>query len=116
MAYCTVEYAMAVIMNLPYMHTNADTLTNKMPELKALHVEYHNPWIIAVTEIIPKNYQISLQKAELKISNNYDIFPECVLSKGRGIKIQTHKDLNDHDIKLAAKYPTNYLTNEMDYQ
>ena len=61
--------------NLPCMHTNADTLTNKMPELKAFFVQQHNPWIIVVTEIIPNNYQILLQKAELKMSNNYDISP-----------------------------------------
>ena len=65
------------------MCTNADTLTNKMPELKA-SVDHYNPWIIAITEMIPKNYRIPVQKAELKISNNYDIFPESISSKGRG--------------------------------
>ena len=44
--------------NLSCIYTNADTLTNEMPKLKA-HVEYHNPWIIAVTEIISKNNQIN---------------------------------------------------------
>ena len=42
-------------------------VSNKMPELKAF-LEHHKPWIIAVTEIIPKNYQV--QKAELKTLNN----------------------------------------------
>ena len=71
--------------NLPCMNTNGDTLKNKMPELKA-YVEHHNPWI---TDIIPKNYWIPVQKAELKVSNNYNIFPECISSKGRGITNQT---------------------------
>ena len=74
------------------MYTNADTLTNKMPELKDC-VDHHNPWIIAIMEIIPKNYRIPVQKAELKISNNYDIFPESISSKGRGITVQVHKNL-----------------------
>ena len=47
--------------NLPCMHTNGDTLTNKMSELKA-YVEHHNPWI---TDIIPKNYWIPVQKVKL---------------------------------------------------
>ena len=51
-----------------------------------------------MTEIIPKNCQIPVQKAELKISNNYDIFPECISSKDRGITIQTHKGLDDHQV------------------
>ena len=72
------------------MCTNADTLTNKMPKLKT-YVDHHNPWIIAITEIIPKNYRIPVQKAELKISNNYDIFPESIPSKGRGITVQVKK-------------------------
>ena len=60
---------LAVMKNLPCMNTNVDTLKNKMPEL-ITYMEYHNPWIIAMTEIIWKNYCIPRQKAELKISNN----------------------------------------------
>ena len=43
------------------MYTNADTLTNKMPELKAF-VDHHNPWIIAITEIIPKTTEYQYRK------------------------------------------------------
>ena len=78
------------------MCTNGDTLTNKMPKIKA-YVEHHKPWIIAVTEIIPHNYQIPVQNAKLKISNSYDI-PECISSNGRGIAIETHKDLDAKEI------------------
>ena len=56
------KHQLAVMKNLPCMYTNADTLTNKMTKLKA-YVQHHNPWIIAVTEIIPKNYRIPVQKA-----------------------------------------------------
>ena len=85
------------------MCTNADTLTNKMPELKA-YVDHHNPWIIAITEIIPKNYRIPVQKAEIKISNNYDIFPESIPSKGRGITVQVHKNLKAQEVLLKTKF------------
>ena len=78
---------------IPCMYTTADTVTNKMPKLKA-HVENHNPWIIAITEVISKNYRIPVQKAELKISNNYDIFPESISCKGRGITIQVQGKRN----------------------
>ena len=54
--------------NLSCMYTNADTLTNKMTELKA-YVEHHNPCIIAVTEIIPKNYEW-LWSESCTIANN----------------------------------------------
>ena len=43
------------IANIKCMYTNADTLTNKMPELKAL-VKDIQPSVIAITEVIPKNY------------------------------------------------------------
>ena len=57
------------------MYTNTDIVTNKMPELKA-YVENHNPWIITITEVIPKNYRIPVQKAELTIFNSYEILPK----------------------------------------
>ena len=50
---------------MPCMYTNADTLTNKIPELKT-YVDHHNPWIIAIKEIIPKNYRLPVQKANIK--------------------------------------------------
>ena len=85
------------------MCTNADTLTNKTPKLKA-YVDHHNPWIIAKTEIIPKNYRIPVQKAELKISNNCDIFPESIPSKGRGTTVQVHKNLKAQEVLLKTKF------------
>ena len=38
-----------------YIHTNTDTLTNKMHELKAL-VNNIQLSVITITEVIPKNY------------------------------------------------------------
>ena len=73
-----------------------------MPKLKAC-VENHNPLIIAITEVIPKNYRIPVQKAELKISN-YDILPENISCKGRGITIQIHKDLKAQEISFKTDF------------
>ena len=67
--------------NIKCMYTNADTLTNKMPELKTL-VKDTQPSVIAITEVIPKNYRFPVQKAEIKISEDYDIFPECITNSG----------------------------------
>ena len=64
------------------LYTNADTLTNNMSEMKAIVAE-HNPYIVAVTEVIPKNYRIPVQKAEIKISDEYDVFPRLYLYKGK---------------------------------
>ena len=64
------------------MYTNADTLTNKMSEMKVIVAEHH-PYIIAVTEVIPKNYRIPVQEAEIKISDDYDVFPDCISTKGK---------------------------------
>ena len=94
------------------MYTNGEALTIKMPELKAC-VEHHNHWIITVTEITPKHYWISVQKAELKISNNYDIFPECISSKGRGITIQTYKDMDAQEVTSWVSNLRNVLPAEV---
>ena len=50
-------------------YTNADTLTNKMSELKA-QIEEHSPQILAVTEVIPKNYRFPVQKVGIMISDD----------------------------------------------
>ena len=98
--------------NLPCMYTNGEALTNKMPESKA-YVEHHNHWIITITEIIPKHCWIFVQKAELKISNNYDIFPECISSKGTGITIQTYKDLGAQEVSSWVSNLRNVLPAEV---
>ena len=61
-----------------------------MPELKAQIVD-HQPSVMAVTEVIPKNYRIPVQKAEIKESDNNNVFSGSISSKGRGIKIQLPK-------------------------
>ena len=85
------------------MYTNEDTLTNKMPELKG-HIVEHQPFVIAVTEVIPKNYRIPGQKADIKVSDDYDVFPDSILSKGRGITIQVHKTLKAQEVNFTTSY------------
>ena len=88
---------------MPCMYTNTDTVTNKISELKA-SVENHNPWIIIITEVIPKNYRIPVHKAKLKIFNSFEIFPKKKIScKGRGITIQEHKDLKAQEISFKTR-------------
>ena len=72
-----------------------------MPELKAQIVE-HQPSVIAVTEVIPQNYRILMQTAEIKISDDYNVYPDSISSKGRGITIQVHKTLNTQEVNLTS--------------
>ena len=89
--------------SIKWLYTNADTLTNKMPELKAL-IEERKPLIIAITEVIPKKFRFPVQKAEVKVSNEYEVFLECISNKGRGITIQVHTSLNAQEVKLTTKF------------
>ena len=91
------------ITNIKCMYTNADTLTNKMPELKAL-VKDIQPSVIAITEVIPKNYRYPVQKAERKISEDYNIFPECISNMGRGITIQLHKSIEAQEVNIQTTF------------
>ena len=91
------------IANIKCMYTNADTLTNKMPELKAL-VKDIQPSVIAITEVIPKNYRYPVQKAETKISEDYNIFPECISNMGRGITIQIHKGIEAQEVNIQTTF------------
>ena len=60
------------------MYTDADTLTNKMPKVKVQIVE-HQPSVIAVTELIPQNYRIPVQKIEIKVLDDYDVFSDSLI-------------------------------------
>ena len=58
--------------NIRCMYTNADTLLNKMNELKDRIAE-QDPTIIAVTEVLPKNGGESILKTEYSLKG-YDMF------------------------------------------
>ena len=51
---------------IKFIYTNADTLTNKLEELKTL-INNEKPEFVAVTEVLPKNSQFLVQEQELQI-------------------------------------------------
>ena len=51
-----------------------------------------------------KKFRFPVQKAEVKVSNEYEVFPECISNKGRGITIQVHTSLNAQEVKLTTKF------------
>ncbi len=75
------------------LYTNADALTNKLSELKAL-IKIHKPEIVGVTEVKPKNLLYALTKATLKIEG-YKLIPndECLNDKGRGVLLYVHDSI-----------------------
>ena len=84
-------------------YTNADTLTNKLSELKA-QIEEHSPQIVAVTEETPENYRFPVQKVEIMISDDYDVFPDDISNKGRGITIQIVKSLKAQQVSFSTTF------------
>ena len=70
------------------MYTDADTSTNKMPELKAQIVE-HKPSIIAVTEVIPKTTEYQCKKLRSKYQMITMYFQIAYPAKVGGITIQS---------------------------
>ena len=43
------------------------------------------------TKEVAKNYRIQVQKAAIIVSDNYDIFPDCISNEGRRVIIQIPK-------------------------
>lgn len=86
-------------------YTNADTLTNKMTELKARICHAENiPDIIMVNEVKPKNSRYKPTEAELKI-NGYDITHTNVVNdEGRGNIIYTKDYLKAREVKFKTNY------------
>ena len=52
----------------------------------------------------PKNYRIPVQKAEIKVSDDYEVFPEKISNKGRGITIQTHKSHEAQEVNFSTMF------------
>ncbi len=63
------------------LYTNADSLTNKLDELKGL-VKDTQPDLIGITEVKPKNNRYNIGPAELKL-DGYVIFHNLE-QEGRG--------------------------------
>ena len=80
------------IKSLKCWSTNADSLFNKMDELKA-RIYLFNPDIIAITEIYPKYSLYEITVTELSI-DSYDVFYNDISSARRGVCIYIKSCLN----------------------
>ena len=80
------------------MHTNADSLFNKMGELQALITEKQND-IISVTEVFPKSQQLDYNDPELQL-DGYTIFhPIKKVFTGKGSIIYIKGTLKAYQIE-----------------
>ncbi len=85
------------------MYTNADTLTNKMAELKC-RVDHLNPDIILITETKPKNCRYPVTQQEIDITG-YEQHSTNLSNKiGRGTIIYTSNRLNARMVTTDTQY------------
>ena len=90
------------IDKLKCIYTNADSLSNKMVELKTI-VQIERPQLIAITEVKPKNYSdISVVDFLIK---GYELHPLNIDNRvGRGILLYVHNSLKVNDVELLVEY------------
>ena len=75
--------------NVNCIYTNADCLTNKISELR-LQVKNHNPQIVGITEVKPKNFRYQLSDSEIALAG-YELFGSNLQNKtGRSVHIYTN--------------------------
>ena len=53
---------------------------------------------------MPKNYRFPVQKAEIMISDDYDVFPNDISNKGRGITVQIVKSLKAQQVSFSTTF------------
>lgn len=75
---------------LKVISTNCDSLMNKRDELLVLIAQYE-PKIIILSEILPKNIHLPLDKCEFVLPD-YEVFISS-LETGRGVAIYVHESL-----------------------
>ena len=90
----TSHVSTKAIKSLKCWSTNADSLYNKLDELKA-RIYLFNPDIIAITETYPKHRLYELTVAELNI-DGYDIFHNDISSAHREVCIYIKSCLNGY--------------------
>ena len=78
------------LLNCKCLYTNSDSLLNKRDELQAL-IEMHDPDIIAITEVTPKNCRYEVQECEITLAG-YDLF-HTLDKKGRGIALHVKESM-----------------------
>ena len=89
------------------LYTNADTLANKLTELKTV-IDMEKPHLVAVTEVVPKHSKLSTNGSELQIEgytawHNLDEIKGTESPKARGIVIYTQHGLDVHVEKVGTE-------------
>ena len=92
--------------NLKIIYTNADSLTNKLNELKMI-IEAKEPEIIAVTEIFPKskNFELDISTFYIKGYHKYTNQEDS----GRGVIIYVKDDLNSSIVEFEKRSNRIYM-------
>ena len=80
-------------------YTNADSLINKIDELKG-RIKVFSPDIICVTEVFPKNCVYGISMSEIYIEG-YDCFCSEFNHHDRGVCIYIRDNLNSHKLDLS---------------
>ena len=81
-------------------YTNADSLINKIDELKG-RIKVFSPDIICVTEVFPKNCVYGISMSEIYIEG-YDCFCSEFNYHDRGVCIYIRDNLNSHKLDLSS--------------
>ena len=80
---------------------NADTLTNKLPELELL-IQDQNPHIIGINEVLPKNNKREVYKEEFIIKNYELLFDSNTINNtGRGSLLYIHNSLVSKQLHVS---------------
>ena len=86
-------------------YTNADSLRNKMEELKLrLQLADKKPEIIMITEVKPKNSKYSLSEAELSLENYHLITLNIDTDYGRSIAVYVKKGLRFSEVEMKSEF------------
>ena len=89
------------LSELRCVYFNADSLLNKVDELKCRFVNVEKPDIIAITEVLPKNARYAVSKAELSL-DGYDSFPGNFPEKEtRGIIVYVKTELQAVEVECG---------------
>lgn len=88
----------SLIKSLKCWYTNADSLINKLDELRC-KMKVTSPDILCVTEVYPKNCVYDIYPALLQI-NGYDCFISSFSHNSRGVCIYVRSSLHAHILNV----------------
>jgi exonuclease III len=92
-----------ILDSFKYLYTNADTLSNKLDELKAI-VADTKPNIIAITEVKPKFNRYKVLPSELQL-DDYNMYTNNWDEKGtRGMACYIDKRIEAKPLSLGTNY------------